>query len=232
MGWRITALIPAAGLSERMGDFKPLMELDDQAMIARTLHSALAGGADDALVVLGNNGAAIRELLRGQCRFITNQAYRDSDMFSSVQLGLQTLLDSEWPDEPLDGVFILPGDIPAVSPQTFQSLVAAAEEAAVAAATAAAVGAEVAAAVVVPAADSATTPVAFVPTCNGRHGHPLLLLKPAFSTILRFQGQDGLRQILKNLKATEVEVDDPAIILDADTPEGFKDLEFYLKGLK
>ena len=53
MSRRIGGLILAAGLSSRMGDFKPLMPLRGKTLIENSIDSLLLCGVDPIVVVLG-----------------------------------------------------------------------------------------------------------------------------------------------------------------------------------
>ena len=55
-GKRICALILAAGLSRRMGEFKPLLPLGGTTVIENTVEAALSGGAESTVVVTGYRG--------------------------------------------------------------------------------------------------------------------------------------------------------------------------------
>lgn len=61
--------------------------------------------------------------------------------------------------------------------------------------------------------------LAIVPTCKGEWGHPVLLLKKAFSGLMALQGDQGARKYLQQHRADIVElaVDDAAILADIDT---------------
>ena len=41
---KVNGLILAAGMSSRMGDFKPLMKINNKTMIERSIDSMLMGG--------------------------------------------------------------------------------------------------------------------------------------------------------------------------------------------
>lgn len=121
----INALIPAAGLSSRMGEFKPLLPLGGRTVIESTAESLLDGGAELIVVVLGHRGAEVESVLRA--RFaervipVYNPDPAGSDMLSSVKLGLAAM-------PPCDAFFLLPGDMPFVRRETFQALLAARPE--------------------------------------------------------------------------------------------------------
>ena len=85
-----TAVIAAAGLSTRMGAFKPILPLGEES-ISRSLVLAFVG--------------------------VHNSAYRTSQMFDSLRLGLLYLQKEEAAPLP-DKIFLCPADIPLVSSET------------------------------------------------------------------------------------------------------------------
>jgi CTP:molybdopterin cytidylyltransferase MocA len=194
----IAARIPVAGLSTRMGDFKPLLLIDGQPMIRRTVRSVLAGGATTACVVLGREAERVRAALVDLPRllFVENTEFACSDMLASVQLGLRTLGASG-----ADAVFILPGDMPAVDAETLRLL---SERAALS---------EVA---------------LLYPTINGRRGHPLLLKREALAAVLNFSDEGGVKAAVTGFAEEAVATSDEGILLDTDTPQSFANVVKYL----
>lgn len=76
-----------------------------------------------------------------------------------------------------------------------------------------------------------TNAEAALPTFSGKKGHPLLLSAPLAAKLTEDHGDGGLKGALTRLGVTpmQVEVDDPGILLDADTPEEFAKLEEYYR---
>ena len=107
------ALILAAGLSSRMGEFKPLLELAGKTLIERTIEPFVQFGCDPVLVVTGREADVLEKFLTdkfaGQICFVRNPAYAVSDMFASVKLGIQSLA------EVCDDFFLIPADIPLIA---------------------------------------------------------------------------------------------------------------------
>ena len=118
---RIRALILAAGMSSRMKEFKPLMMLRGRTVIENTVDSALAGGADSAVVVTGFRGdeveARLRERYGDRVLCVRNEAYGTTDMLESIRRGCRAM-------EACDAFFVLPGDIPLIREETFRALLA------------------------------------------------------------------------------------------------------------
>ena len=218
------AIIPVAGLSSRMGEFKPLLELNGFPMIGLTVQSALDGGAEQVCIVTGRNASEVQEALfavgkntsvvKGLAEppklnaspliFTQNAEFASTDMLQSIKLGLRSLMESASGRAP-GAIFLLPGDMPGIRPHTFRALERERTQ--------------------------AEAPV-LVPTCSGKRGHPLLVSSECFETILAFEGEGGLKQALAGFDWLEVAVNDPGILLDADTPEAFALLESHIKQTK
>ena len=113
---KIQGLIAAAGLSSRMGSFKPLMELNGFPMIQMTVQSLKNAGIRDITVVIGHRAEEMRQILAPLGVHLTeNPAYAESDMLASIRLGLASIQDA-------DAVFFLPGDLPLVSPKSMKQV--------------------------------------------------------------------------------------------------------------
>ncbi|GHV28673.1 hypothetical protein AGMMS4952_12980 [Spirochaetia bacterium] len=92
------AVITAAGLSSRMGDFKPLMPLGNKTMIGRIIHTLREGGVENILVVTGRNAARIEQTLADDnIIFIRNKDYEHTDMFYSASLEATSSLEASSP---------------------------------------------------------------------------------------------------------------------------------------
>lgn len=111
-----SGIITAAGLSSRMGAFKPLLEINGLPMIAHTVMSMKNAGISPICVVTGHRGAEVQSALaRYDVIFAENPSFASSDMLASIKLGINKVYDS-------DGFFLLPGDMPLISPQAFKAV--------------------------------------------------------------------------------------------------------------
>lgn len=113
----LVALILAAGYSSRMGDFKPLLPMAGEPVIARAVHSFRAGGVTDIRVVTGHRARELTPVLSSLgVTPVFNENYHQG-MFSSVLAGLDTFTKE------VEGFFLLPGDMPLVKNATITRLV-------------------------------------------------------------------------------------------------------------
>lgn len=96
MSRRIGGLIHAAGLSSRMGDFKPLMPLRGKTLIENSIDSLLLCGIDPIVVVLGHRRQDMEAILKsrylGDTLTLTcNDDFAATDMLASVKIGLAAM---------------------------------------------------------------------------------------------------------------------------------------------
>lgn len=187
---RFGGLIVAAGQSSRMGEFKPFMELNGFSMLEMSIQSMRNAGIDPLCVVVGRNADELESLISYKKGIVVrNPDYAKTDMLFSVRLGLMELQKSA-----IDAVFILPGDLPLVSPNTFRVLKEGAK-----------------------AKDASV----LLPTHQGVKGHPILIKRDCFSDILEGGSDEGLRGLIKDKNSVSLEVFDEGINLDADYPEDY-----------
>ena len=90
----ISAIILAAGLSKRMGQFKPLMELGGQTIVERVVSLYRAVGLTDIGVVVGFRGEEIKAALTSSGIRITVNRDFDKGMYSSIVTEVRDLSDS------------------------------------------------------------------------------------------------------------------------------------------
>lgn len=112
----VGAVILAAGLSSRMGNFKPLLSIGPRTLLGHTIHLFQASGVEDIVVVKGHQSEKLaQELDTYHCRSVLNENYTDG-MFSSVQAGVNALSTDN------EAFFLLPVDIPLVRQNTVAEL--------------------------------------------------------------------------------------------------------------
>lgn len=117
-GLRLAAVIPAAGLSSRMGAFKPLLTFGSQTVIETSVGNAVTV-ADHTVIVLGKRADEIRKLLTARfgtkIRLVENPGYASTDMLTSVRIALKAIEDC-------DAFFITPADMPMIPPLVYKAL--------------------------------------------------------------------------------------------------------------
>jgi len=118
MAKQITAVVLAAGKSQRMGRLKQLLPFGDLTVVQTVLQSIRSAGIDDIVVVLGHKADEIESVLPSGVRAVRNDAYEEG-MFSSVLAGLNAL------EAGASGMMLVLVDQPQVDPAVFQTVASA-----------------------------------------------------------------------------------------------------------
>ncbi|MCI8422346.1 MAG: NTP transferase domain-containing protein [Lawsonibacter sp.] len=114
---QLAGLILAAGVSSRMGKFKPLLDVDGRSMIRRVADRMAEAGASPILVVTGYRAQELEAHLDGLgVEFVRNARYYETQMMDSLILGLEQL------GPEVERVLLSPADIPLVQRDTLQAL--------------------------------------------------------------------------------------------------------------
>lgn len=118
---KAAGLITVAGQSLRMQAFKPLLPINGTPMIALTAGVFSQAGITDLFVVVGKRGEEVISALEGfPAQFLWNNAFAETEMFASFQIGLNAIRRADC----YDAAFPLPGDMPAVAPDVLNALLA------------------------------------------------------------------------------------------------------------
>lgn len=193
----IAAIVPAAGLSSRMGGPipKPLLPWGQQTVIEQVVRTLLAGGiqAGQVIVVTGHRGQEIEAALAGYpVHCLPNPEFRSREMLSSLQIGLDALPES------CPGALLALADQPQIQAGVVQQILQACE--------------------------AAGRPGIVVPSYQMRRGHPILLPRRLWPEILALAEGRTLRSVIGR-HASEiyyVVVDTPSVLADLDTPEQYR----------
>lgn len=186
---RITAVVLAAGQSRRMGPANKLLEaVDGETMVRRVVANAQASQAADVIVVLGHQGESVRASLADTGVSFVDSPHYAEGLSASLKAGIAAVA----PDS--DGAVVLLGDMPAVSADHIDRLIA------------------------------GFNPVEgrgiCVPTTRGKRGNPVLWGRAYFDEIAALSGDVGARHLIGAHQdaVCEVAVEDEAIFVDVDTP--------------
>lgn len=118
----LSAVIPSAGFSSRMHQFKPLLKFGELSMIEAVIGLFLQCGIQDIVVVTGYNHALVEPIVhKTGVRAVFNPGF-ETGMLGSIQSGVAQVSRSS------QGFFLLPVDIPAIRPSTILALAKAFEK--------------------------------------------------------------------------------------------------------
>jgi molybdenum cofactor cytidylyltransferase len=194
---RVAAIVLAAGRASRMGSNKLLAELDGVPIVRRTVTAALASRARPVVVVTGHEAAAVREALAGlDVAFAHNPAYAEG-MSTSLRAGLAAA-------GPVDAALVCLGDMPRLAARHLDAVIAAYR------------GTE-------PRPEAwpeARAETIVVPTYDRKRGNPVLWPRRYFAEIAQLTGDVGARALVDRYAdhVLFLPIDDPAILVDVDTP--------------
>ena len=198
---RIAALVLAAGRSTRMGANNKLIEpVAGKPMVRHVVETALASDVVGVRVVTGNKPAEVQHALDGlEVTYTHNPNFADG-LSTSLAAGTGAL------EADIDGVIVLLGDMPLITPELIGKLVA--------------------------AFDPAENRAICVPVHNGKRGNPILWAARFFSDMTNVQGDTGARHLIgENAEwIAEIDAGDGAIFRDIDTPEALEKLRSEKSG--
>lgn len=197
----VPGVILAAGRSSRMGSPKALLPCgpDGTSFLGTVVAMLAAGGLTD-LIVVGRPGdtALVLELdrvraadARGIQLRFAENPEADAGQLSSVLVGLR-LADGPG----VRGLLIIPVDMPLVRPATVARLLAVFQ--------------------------SGAAPIVR-PVYGGVHGHPVIFGRALFSELREADPAVGARAVVRahSVSIVDVEVADPGVVSDVDTPADY-----------
>ncbi len=187
----VSALVPAAGESRRMGGRDKLLEpVGGQPLLRRVVETLAASDADEVVVVLPPDPGARADAITGTgARSVVNRRAAEG-MGTSLGAGVAALR----PDA--EAVLVVLADMPELTAGHINRLIAAFDPAAGRA--------------IVRAVDEA-----------GRPGHPVLFGRRFFELLRALEGDAGARALIEDYPEFLAEVTLPgaAATTDLDTPE-------------
>lgn len=233
----IAAVVLAAGQSRRMGELKQLLPLGSRRVIEWVIAALAEAGLVEIVVVTGHRHEEVEEAVmaslgpgpdhplggggRGsEVRCVFNPDYAAGEMLSSIQVGLRAL-ESPGPHSALtghppplcggglgwgplnnevDAALLVLGDQPQLQPTVVRAICRACEE--------------------------HGPRHIYIPTCEGRRGHPICLPRPFWEGVLALPWTATLRDFLRQHPddVMEVPVETPSIWRDMDTREDYESL--------
>ncbi len=190
------AIILAAGASTRFGQCKQLLDWHNKPFIVHTADVAQEAGLDPIVVVLGCQSDRTRAALGQHPVQITMNWAWEAGMSGSVSAGLSALPPT------IDAAVFLQCDQPLVTADLLRRMVARFEN-----------------------HDASIV----YPTHKGQRGTPVLFARRHFSELARVTGDKGGRSLVTHYTKKEgmatIEVEDPLILRDVDTPEDYEQIK-------
>lgn len=193
---QLFAIVPAAGLSRRMGQPKLVMDLLGKPVVQRLLETLSQPEVVATAIVIRKSDEDLQKCVSPLAAVAVLPEVDPPDMRASVEHGLAAIEERFHP-EPGDGWLLIPADHPILDASTFRNLI-----------------------------DLWQTSVAdvLIPRHEGRRGHPAFFrwnLARRLRTIPKDQGINWLLSE-KDLQIEEAEVKSRTVLLDLDTPSDFE----------
>ncbi|WP_029014399.1 NTP transferase domain-containing protein [Niveispirillum irakense] len=192
---QIAALVLAGGSSRRMGpENKLLLPFQGRPILRHVVEAALASQAGPVLVATGHQADRIHAALVGLDLALTHADAHEDGLSATLRAGLAAL------PEDIDGVMVLLGDMPLITPAEIDRLIA--------------------------AFNPAEGRRICVPVQGGRRGNPVLWDRTLVADIMALSGDHGARSLLDQHPdmICEVPMANPGIHLDIDTPDDWTTL--------
>ena len=115
---KLGAVIVAAGMSSRMGAFKPMLQIGSISVAKRIISTLQQAGAELVVIVTGNQADLLeKHLSRTGAVFVRNENYASTQMFDSAKIGLEYIKDK------CDRVLFTPIDVPLFTARTVSRLI-------------------------------------------------------------------------------------------------------------
>jgi molybdenum cofactor cytidylyltransferase len=184
----IAAVVLAAGASRRFGAANKLLaELGGRTLLERVVEAVSTAGVTDVVVVTGWDSAAVETALRGQHVRLVHNVRWEEGMGASIAAGIAAV------EPTASGAFIIPADLPLLTPHAIASLIAAFR-----------------------AADC--NRIVFPTTAAGEQRNPVLWPRAHFGALLSLPPEKGAKALLQLIadQCLSVPVDD-ALLSDVDT---------------
>jgi molybdenum cofactor cytidylyltransferase len=195
------ALLPAAGASRRMGRPKLLLPYLEGTIAGALVASLQAAGVETIALVTAPGDAALQDWACAAGLLVAVNPDPERGMLSTIQEGIAALGGAPMLAGRGETLVVSPADLPAVRPETIAE--------------------------VIRRRAAARAPLA-LPVWQGRHGHPLVMAPELIPEIcdLDSAASNGLRQLRDRHAAATlwIEVDDPGVVQDVDTPEDYRAL--------
>jgi molybdenum cofactor cytidylyltransferase len=200
---KLVTVILAAGQARRMGEGGPhklLAEFGGVPLIRRSVMTAIGSRSASVIVVTGHRKSEIESALSGLDVTIAHNPDYASGMASSLATGFSVEHARD-----ADGILVMLADMPGVSSDDLDKLMAAFRQS---------------------GGQSSIRAVS-----RGKRGNPVILPKSLFDAVLRLEGDVGARHIIETSGVPVVDIDiGDAAHLDVDTPEAVIGAGGVLKG--
>jgi molybdenum cofactor cytidylyltransferase len=193
------AIVPAAGLSRRMGQPKLVMDIAGQTVIERLLKTLAHPAVTETVIVFRRNDDELASVINSLSLSNVQTVQPDidpPDMKTSVEQAIESVRSRHSP-QPTDGWMLIPADHPVLDPQVLDDLIAAWQT---------------------------TDEDILIPQHGERNGHPAFFRWALTDRLTEIPGNKGLNWLstAPNLRIRKLPIDSNSILLDLDTPDDYR----------
>jgi len=190
------AIVPAAGISQRMGQPKLLMPWGDSTVIEHVLTAWTASQVTRTIVVLRrDDGALIKKCRKFPVEVVAPET-APPEMKTSVRYGLDFIRQVAAPSDQ-DVWLLAPADMPRLQAATINQP---------------------------PSEHDPLPPSILVPRFDTGRGHPVLFPWPTAAEVSTLEADEGVNALLDRHEVRYVDVPDATIRDDLDTKEDYRRL--------
>lgn len=197
---RSFAIVPAAGLSLRMGEPKLLLPWRGRTLLGHVLRMWQQSRVDEIVVITRGDDEPLREIAKHAGVHAPVPAEDPHDMKRSVQLGLSFIEETLSP-QMSDCWLLAPADLPSLTPDVIDHLLAAYDP---------------------------DGPAVHVPSVEGRRAHPVLFPWKMAAAVHALADDEGVNRLLETtddeMSIRELPWHDRGILEDIDTADDYQRL--------
>ncbi len=185
------AIIPAAGLSQRMGEPKLLKEFDGEPLINHAINAWLASRVERVIVVVRADNLQLQQHLQSFDVEVVIADPPPKQMKDTVLAGVRYIAE-HYPMGIEDAFLLAPADMPYLSPWLINQVLEQHDP------------------------DAAAI---IAPCFEGTKGHPTLFPWPFVTGIYQLTDEQGVNSLWNMYSGRTFEVPSSAPLIDLDTPE-------------
>lgn len=197
---RIWGLIPAAGMSRRMGTTKQTLPFRGSTVTGWVAQTMLDATLDGVIVVTRTELRLALNLPDDPRLTLVFNDDRESEMIDSIRLGVKRIDNAARPrgaKRSQDGVLVVPGDMPTVSAEACRRCMG---------------------------VYRCNPDRIVIATFDGQRGHPMVFPLAMHRSLDRLRG--GLKELVRQCSdcVTEVAMNDATVLQDMDTAEDYRNI--------
>lgn len=193
----ISAIVPAAGMSTRMGSSnKLLLPFNGKTLVERAVDTLIESNIDEVVVVVGHQGDMVKTLLQGRNIHLVENPHYKEGMASSIRAGVSAVSPET------EAIMICLADQPLLEPVDLNRIISAMAHA------------------------KAAGKSIVVPFYQGQRGNPVILDAKHRNAMIDVVGDIGCKRIIKQNPGSVfgIDMETDHVVRDVDTMEEYREL--------